>query len=153
MPQPIENHGIVGDLNTVALVALDGTVDFFCFPRFDSPSVFASLLDPDRGGHFSLHPEFDGAKCRQLYLPDSNNLLTRILSAEGVAEISDFMPVQEAVNAHNLVRRIKSVRGEIAYRMVCAPRFNYGRSAHRCERKDHDVVFISEGPDGTVLRL
>src|SRR5262252_5301357 len=76
-PEPIENHGIVGDLNTVALVALDGTVDFLCFPRFDSPSVFASLLDPERGGKFCIHPEFNGVRRRQLYLPDSNNLLTR----------------------------------------------------------------------------
>src|SRR6516225_7761384 len=88
-PEPIENHGIVGDLNTVALVALDGTVDFFCFPRFDSPTIFASLLDPERGGHFILQPEIDGAKRKQLYLPDSNVLLTRVLSLEGVAEISD----------------------------------------------------------------
>ena len=85
--EPIENHGIVGDLNTVALVALDGTVDFCCFPRFDSPTIFASLLDPERGGHFRISPELNGAKRKQLYLPDSNVLLTRILSSEGVAEI------------------------------------------------------------------
>ncbi|HSI10993.1 MAG TPA: glycoside hydrolase family 15 protein [Chthoniobacter sp.] len=152
-PEPIENHGIVGDLNTVALVALDGTVDFFCFPRFDSPTVFAALLDQERGGHFRICPELNGAKRRQLYLPDSNVLLTRILSSEGVAEISDFMPVEEAVNSHNLVRRVKSVRGEIRFRMECAPRFNYARSSHRCERRDNDVIFISDGPDKTVLRL
>jgi GH15 family glucan-1,4-alpha-glucosidase len=152
-PEPIANHGIVGDLNTVALVALDGTVDFFCFPRFDSPSVFASLLDPERGGKFSIRPEFKDGTRKQLYLPDSNNLLTRMLSEDGVAEISDFMPVVEAVNEHNLVRRVKSVRGEISYRMECAPRFNYGRSGHRCERKGNDIVFISEGPHRIALRL
>ena len=70
-----------------------------------------------------------------------------------MAEISDFMPVAEAINAHSLVRRVKSVRGEISLRLRCAPRFNYGRSSHRCERKDNDVLFISEGPDRTVLRL
>jgi len=153
-PEPIENHGIVGDLNTAALVALDGTVDFYCFPRFDSPSVFAALLDPERGGHFRISPEFNGhSRHRQLYLPDSNILLTRILSEEGVAEISDFMPVEEAMNAHNLVRRVKSVRGEIPFRMECAPRFDYARASHRCERQDNDVIFISEGADKTVLRL
>jgi GH15 family glucan-1,4-alpha-glucosidase len=151
--EPIENHGIVGDLNTIALVALDGTVDFFCFPRFDSPSVFACLLDPERGGHFKIIPEFDGLKFKQLYLPDSNILLTRLVSEQGLAEISDFMPVEEAMNAHNLVRRVKSVRGDITFRMECAPRFNYGRSAHRCEIDGNDVLFISEGPDNTVLRL
>jgi hypothetical protein len=116
--EPIENHGIVGDLNTIALVALDGTVDFFCFPRFDSPSVFACLLDPERGGHFKIIPEFDGLKFKQLYLPDSNILLTRLVSEQGLAEISDFMPVEEAMNAHNLVRRVKSVRGDITFRMA-----------------------------------
>lgn len=152
-PEPIENHGVVGDLNTVALVALDGTIDFLCFPRFDSPSVFAALLDPGKGGHFRISPQLNGAKHRQLYLPNSNNLLTRILSSEGVAEISDFMPVEEAMNAHNLVRRVKSVRGDITFRMECAPRFNYARSSHRCERQGNDVIFISDGPDRTVLRL
>jgi GH15 family glucan-1,4-alpha-glucosidase len=151
--EPIENHGIIGDLKTIALVGLNGVIDFCCFPDFDSPTIFAALLDPSRGGHFLLQPEIDGAIRKQLYLPDSNVLLTRVLSAEGVAEISDFMPVESAVNAHNLVRRVKSVRGEIAFRMECAPRFNYARSTHRCEKHGNDVVFISEGPEKTVLRL
>ncbi len=151
--QPIENHAIVGDLHTVALVAMDGTVDFMCFPRFDSPSVFAALLDPEKGGHFALAPELDGAKKRQLYLPDSNILLTRFLAEEGVAEISDFMPVEEVAPPHNLVRRVKAVRGELRFRMECAPRFDYARAHHRCEVQGKDVIFTSEGPDRTALRL
>src|SRR5436190_1347942 len=94
--EPIENHAIIGDLNTVALVALDGTIDFLCFPRFDSPTIFASLLDPKRGGSFQIEAKLDGAKHRQLYLPDSNILLTRSLASSGVAEVSDFMPVEDA---------------------------------------------------------
>src|SRR4051794_8581462 len=101
--QPIENHAIVGDLHTVALVALDGTIDFMCFPRFDSPSIFASLLDPERGGFFEIRPELDDPKHRQLYLPDSNILLTRSLAQHGVTELSDFMPVENGGVAHNLV--------------------------------------------------
>jgi GH15 family glucan-1,4-alpha-glucosidase len=151
--QPIENHAIVGDLHTVALVALDGSVDFMCFPRFDSPTIFAALLDSERGGRFSISPEFDRVRCRQLYLPDSNILLTRFLSADGVVEISDFMPVEESAVSHNLVRRVKSVRGEVRVRMVCAPRFNYARSGHRVERSGNDVIFTSDGDDGCVLRL
>ena len=151
--EPIENHAIIGDLNTVALVSLNGTIDFLCFPRFDSPTIFASILDPERGGFFSIHPQFDESHQKQLYLPDSNILLTRFLASDGVAEISDFMPVEEVGNAHNLVRRAKTVRGEICYRMVCAPRFDYGRAHHRCELKDGHVTFTSEGPDGLVLRL
>ncbi|HTD86675.1 MAG TPA: glycoside hydrolase family 15 protein [Candidatus Binatia bacterium] len=151
--EPIENHGIIGDLNTVALVALDGSIDFFCFPRFDSPAVFASVLDDERGGYFKIAPELNGARRKQLYLPDSNILLTRFLAAEGVVEISDFMPVGASAPAHNLVRRVKSVRGEVPIRMTCAPRFNYGRSKHRCEAREKDIVFVSEGPDKTALRL
>jgi GH15 family glucan-1,4-alpha-glucosidase len=151
--EPIENHAIIGDLNTVALVALDGSIDFFCFPRFDSPSIFAALLDPERGGQFQLAPEMEGGRRKQLYLPDSNILLTRFLSGDGVAEISDFMPVEEVSSAHNLVRRAKTVRGELAFRMVCAPRFNYARSGHRCERKENEVLFISDGEDKMALRL
>jgi GH15 family glucan-1,4-alpha-glucosidase len=155
-PIAIEDHAIIGDLNTVALVALDGTIDFFCFPRFDSPSVFASLLDPARGGHFSIKPLLNGATHKQLYLPDSNILLTRFLSADGVVEISDFMPVEEVGISHNLVRRVKCVRGETEIRMVCAPRFNYARSSHKVERIGTDgntILFTSEGEDRTALRL
>jgi GH15 family glucan-1,4-alpha-glucosidase len=152
-PQTIENHAIIGDLNTVALVALDGSIDFMCFPRFDSPSVFASLLDEERGGHFSISPKLDHARRKQLYLPDSNILLTRFLSADGVAEISDFMPVENSGRSHNLVRRVKSVRGEIHVRMECAPRFNYARSRHRVEGSGREIVFASEGEDRCALRL
>ena len=151
--EPIENHAIIGDLNTIALVALNGSIDFMCFPRFDSPSVFAALLDPERGGHFSFTAEFDGARHKQLYLPDSNILLTRFLSKDGVIEISDFMPVDDIGNSHNLVRRVKCVRGKARVRMVCAPRFNYARSPHRVERSGNDVIFISEGEDKCQLRL
>jgi GH15 family glucan-1,4-alpha-glucosidase len=148
--QPIENHAVIGDLHTVALVALDGAVDFLCFPRFDSPTIFASLLDAERGGSFRIDPALDGARHRQLYLPDSNILLTRFLSADGVAEISDFMPVEAAENAHNLIRRVKTVRGETRFTMRCAPRFDYGRGTHRCERDEGGILFIW---DGMSIRL
>jgi GH15 family glucan-1,4-alpha-glucosidase len=143
--QPIENHAVIGDLHTVALVALDGTIDFLCFPSFESPTLFASLLDAERGGFFSITPALEGARMKQLYLPDSNILLTRFLSADGVAEISDFMPVEEAENAHSLVRRVKTVRGEIRFTVRCAPRFDYGRGTHRCEMHDDGVLFIWDG--------
>jgi GH15 family glucan-1,4-alpha-glucosidase len=151
--EAIENHAVIGDLNTVALVALNGAIDFLCFPRFDSPSVFAAILDPERGGSFQIAAEFAGARQKQLYLPDSNILLTRFLAPEGVVEISDFMPVGESVPAHNLVRRVKCVRGQARIRMTCAPRFNYGRSPHRAESQGKDILFTSSGADRTVLRL
>lgn len=152
--QPIEDYGVIGDLRTTALVGSHGAIDFLCFPRFDSPTVFAALLDDARGGRFELAPVLDGARTRQLYLPDSNVLLTRTLSHDGVAEVSDFMPIYHAGHAHDIVRRAKTVRGEFRWRMRCAPRFDYARAAHRVERRgDHEVLFVSTGADGTALRL
>src|SRR5262249_16891525 len=102
---PIGDHGVIGDLHTVALVGMDVSIDFLCLPHFDSPSVFAALVDADRGGRFQIAPVLEGAARKQLYLPDTNVLLTRFLDADGVAEVSDFMPVEDAGQAHNLVRR------------------------------------------------
>src|SRR5439155_1427452 len=147
------NYGVIGDLYTVALVGMDGSFDFFAFPHFDSPTVFAALLDHVKGGRFQIAPQLANARQKQLYLPDSNILLTRFLAPDGVAEISDFMPVEEVEQAHNLVRRVKTVRGELCFRMLCAPRFDYGRAAHRVEQQEGTVLFASEGNDRTALRL
>src|SRR5206468_6095407 len=139
--QPIEQHGVVGYLHTVALIAADGSVDFMCFPRFDSPTIFAALLDDRKGGRFQIAPAVGSVGHKQLYLPDSNILLSRFLGNDGVAEISDFMPAAETGDAHALVRRAKTVRGEVRYRMVCAPRFDYARAPHRVERRGKDGLF------------
>lgn len=153
-PQPIENHGIVGDLHTAALVAMDGAIDFMCFPRFDSPAIFAALLDPANGGRFQIAPAAaEGFRHKQLYFPDTNILLTRFLSNDGVAEISDFMPITHLGHCHDLVRRVKVVRGEIALRMICAPRFDYGRAEHTATRRKSEVLFVSQGRDRTAVRL
>src|SRR5215467_8038149 len=151
MAQPIENHGIVGNLRTAALIDLDGTVSFFCWPRFDSPSIFASLLDDERGGSFELIPMLDGARHRQLYLPDTNVLLTRFLSSYGVAEISDFMSLGDLDAGSRLVRRVKAVRGTIRVRMRCVPRFDYARSIPGVRVEAGTVVFT--GGDDFALRL
>ena len=152
--QPIENYGIIGDLNTVALVGLNGSIDFMCFPNFDSPSIFAAMLDDRKGGHFSIQPEFAEMKTKQIYLPDTNVLLTRFLSTEGVGEITDFMPVEELYDGKELIRRVTTVRGDVKYKMKCAPRFNYGRDTHRIEQKsENEVIFSSSSADKTVLRL
>src|ERR1700730_6485369 len=123
--EPIEHHGVIGDLHSVALVAMDGSIDFMCFPRFDSPTIFAALLDDQKGGRFQIAPVRNDYGRKQVYLPDSNILLSRFLFQEGVAEISDFMPAEEAGQAHALIRRAKAVRGEVRLRLVCAPRFDY----------------------------
>ena len=154
---PIEDHGVIGDLNTVALVGLDGAIDFFCAPRFDSPSVFAALLDAERGGAFRIDPELgDGARRTQHYLPDTNVLLTRTLSSEGVAEISDFMPVAETEGVRRIVRRVKAVRRAVTFRMHCAPRFGYGGIPHRVVEAEDGVAFVPEQTERAglaVLRL
>ncbi|WP_116813436.1 glycoside hydrolase family 15 protein [Steroidobacter cummioxidans] len=152
---PIEDHGIIGDLHTVALVAKNGSIDYLCLPSFDSPSVFAALLDAERGGCFQIAPHLDDAVTRQLYLPDTNVLLTRFLSDSGVAEISDFMPVEDAGVAHNVVRRAKTIRGEVCFDMHCDPRFDYARAIHSVvPRGDREVLFIgSSASRELVLRL
>ena len=153
MSEAIENHGIIGDLRTAALVALDGSIDFLCWPRFDSPSVFAGLVGGEAGGGFHLSPKLDGARRRQLYLPDTNMLLTRFLSASGVAELSDFMVLGENDPVQRLVRRAKAVRGPAHFVMRCAPRFDYGRAAREATIEDGAILFRSKGADATTLRL
>jgi GH15 family glucan-1,4-alpha-glucosidase len=149
----IESYGVIGDLHTVALVGLDGSIDFMCFPEFDSPSIFARLLDDDKGGYFRLGPQLEDGRHRQIYLPDTNILLTRILSSEGVAEISDFMPVEPVGPAHTLIRRAKTIRGEIRFQLVCAPAFDYARAGHTVEQHRDHIIINSKGSDGTRLRL
>jgi len=152
---PIEDYGIIGDLHTVALVGKNGSIDFLCLPSFDSPSVFAALLDAEHGGSFQIAPQLDDAVHRQLYLPDTNVLLTRFLSDSGVAEVSDFMPVEDAGVAHNLVRRAKTVRGELRFTMRCDPRFDYARATHTVERRgEKEILFVGRsGVRELVLRL
>lgn len=154
MPQfSIEDHGVIGDLHTAALVSLDGTIDFFCFPSFDSPSVFAALLDEGKGGRFGLGPIGDVRTRRQFYLPDTNVLLTRAYCPGGVTELIDVMPVEEAGVAHNLVRRIKCVRGRNRVALECRPAFDYARAHHTVEREGRTVVFRPDGGDTPALRL
>ncbi|MDP4173797.1 MAG: glycoside hydrolase family 15 protein [Bacteroidota bacterium] len=151
--QPIENYGIIGDLNTVALIGLNGSIDFMCFPNFDSPTVFASMLDENKGGYFLITPVLDHVRNKQMYIPDTNVLLTRFLSSEGVGEITDFMPVEDLHGGNILIRRITNVRGTIKYKMICSPRFNYARSKHEAKLEDNEIIFTSLGEDAMVLKL
>ena len=153
---PIGDYGVIGDLYTVGLVGMDGSIDFLCLPDFDSPSVFAALVDAERGGRFQIAPLLASAARKQLYLPDTNVLLTRFLDADGVAEVSDFMPVDDAGQAHTVVRRAKTVRGAVLrFRMRCEPRFDYARATHTAERRsDTEVLFVGRSGGGELaLRL
>jgi GH15 family glucan-1,4-alpha-glucosidase len=143
---PIEDHGIVGDLHTVALVGADGTIDWYCCPTFDSPSVFGSILDKERGGFYRIAPAREGFANKQLYFPDTNVLITRFLSPEGVGELQGFMPIArdgEERHRHRLIRRVLCVRGEMRFRMEMRPRFDYGRAEHTVEQHEHGAVLRS----------
>ena len=140
----IAEHGLIGDLQTAALVSTDGTVDWFCCPRFDSPSVFAALLDRDKGGRFRIAADSDDCVVKQLYFPDTAILITRFLTPDGVGEVIDFMPVDDPRNAsdrHRLVRAVRCVRGQIRFVLECSPRFDYGRQAHDLEVTEEGAVF------------
>ncbi len=135
--QAIENYAAIGNMQSLALIGKEGSIDFFCFPDFDSPSVFAALLDADKGGYFCIRPLLDGKNTKQLYLPDSNVLLTRFLSEDGIAELTDFMPVtddgggSEATN--QIIRIVSVIHGEITFQMDCLPHFDYARAEHTAE--------------------
>ncbi|UZJ32434.1 glycoside hydrolase family 15 protein [Streptomyces endophytica] len=149
----IENHGLLGDLQTAALVTTDGTVDWLCLPRFDSPSIFGALLDKDKGGHCTVRPLHATHATKQLYLPDTAILVTRFMTEAGAGEVLDFMPVTgTTVTArHQLVRMIRCVRGSMSFEVEIAPRFNYGRTAHQLHITEHGALFAAD--DGTELTV
>ncbi len=154
---PIAEYGIIGDLNTVALVGTSGAIDFLCFPDLDSPSIFAALLDRHRGGSFRIAPADGDARYgrRQLYLPDTNVLLTRFLAADGVFEICDFMPIRPTgAGGPRLIRRVTAVHGRARIRIHCDPQFDYGRRP-KYLRVDPDgsVRFEPQGQPDQALRL
>jgi len=149
----IADHGLVGDLQTAALISTDGAVDWFCAPRFDSPSVFGALLDSADGGHCTISPRDDAFAVRQLYLPDTAVLVTRFMTEGGVGELVDFMPLAgtQPQAGHRLVRMLRCVRGELTFEVEIAPRFDYGREPHSTHLGEHGIVF--EGHHGTSMTL
>ena len=143
--QSIGDYGIVGNLRTLALVGRNGAIDWLCYPRFDSPSIFGAILDSKKGGSFRIFPSAQAANHEQHYWPDTNVLITGFLSPDGAGEIIDFMPLvtKEPEGKCSLIRRVKVVRGEMAFRIECQPAFDYGRAEHRTEISEHGAVFCS----------
>src|SRR5262245_10705705 len=130
---PIEQYGLIGNMRTAALVGTNGSIDWFCYPSFDAPSVFGALLDERKGGRFWIAPLAENVTHKQLYLPESNVLVTRFLSADGVGQVIDFMPVglsRGKPGHHALVRQVSAVRGNVRFRIECRPAFNYARDQH-----------------------
>jgi GH15 family glucan-1,4-alpha-glucosidase len=149
----IADHGLIGDLQTAALVATDGSIDWFCAPRFDSPSLFGALLDHGRGGHCRVRPTVDVFNSKQLYFPDTAVLVTRFMTEEGVGEVVDFMPVSSeatAVDTHRLVRMVRCVRGTMTFALDIAPRFDYGREPHETRVTESGAVFHGDRTTMTV---
>ncbi|HEX4789065.1 MAG TPA: glycoside hydrolase family 15 protein, partial [Actinospica sp.] len=154
---PIGEHGMIGDLQSCALISSDGVLDFFCAPRFDSPSLFASLVDHDKGGYIRLaaddteHGGAEISKVRQLYLPDTAILVTRFMSHHGVGEVVDFMPLDRSERAsanRRIIRILRVVRGNVKFVLECRPRFDYARAEHELGlRGDQAAVFRGPGLD------
>lgn len=146
--KPIEDYGIIGDLHSVALVGIDGSIDWCCLPNFDSPSVFAALLDDQKGGYFKISA-IGNPRCKQLYIPETNVLITRFFSDDGIAEITDFMPIEPRTlqggraNYHQIVRRVSTVAGQVRFRLECHPAFDYARANHEVHRFPQGAAFVS----------
>ncbi|HLV85590.1 MAG TPA: glycoside hydrolase family 15 protein [Candidatus Sulfotelmatobacter sp.] len=149
MYKPISSYGIVGDLRTSALISQDGSVDWLCLPRFDSPSIFAAILDEHRGGRFRIGPAEDSARTRQVYIPETNILVTRFLAGKSVVELTDFMPVHAgtlAKKTSRLIRRVKAVKGTVQLRIDCIPAFRYASApTEKIEIDDGGAFFHSAG--------
>jgi GH15 family glucan-1,4-alpha-glucosidase len=144
--QPIENYGLIGNMRTAALVGMDGSLDWLCLPHFDSPSVFAALLDDQKGGRFRIAPAGDQFRRKQFYWPDTAILVTRFLHDEGVGEIEDYMPVGSAgAVPEGLIRRVRVVRGRIPFRLECRPAFDYARAGHQTRLTEHGACFDGPG--------
>lgn len=147
--QPIENYGIIGNMHTAALVSLEGSIDWFCFPHFDSPSVFGSILDSKKGGYFKIAPSENTTRKKQIYWPDTNVLVTRFFTPNGVVEITDYMPVgikKGQHGFHQLIRRVSAIHGSVDLKLECFPAFNYARD-------DHNVEITSKGARITSKKL
>jgi GH15 family glucan-1,4-alpha-glucosidase len=147
--QPIENYGIIGNMRTAALVGMNGSIDWLCLPHFDSPSVFAAILDARKGGRFRISPAGDDFRNKQFYWPDTNILITRFLHAGGIGEIEDYMPVGAVeTSPDQLVRRVRVVRGTVSFHLECSPAFDYARAAPQIHLGEHGAHFV--GPDLTL---
>ena len=154
---PVDGRGMIGNMKTAALVSLRGAIDFMCYPRIDSPTLFAALLDRERGGSFAITPREPGANVKQMYLPETNVLLTRFMTEDGVCELLDLMPIALGTTRGDQVpncvlRIVRVVYGRMTLDVHCDPRFDYARAAHTAQAIDHGIDFVC-GAGVPPLRL
>jgi len=145
--QAIENYGVIGNMHTAALVGINGSIDWYCPPNFDSPSVFGAILDDVQGGRFQISPMADQMRCKQSYWPSTNILVTRFAHSDGIAELEDFMPVglpSDSSWCRHVFRRIRCVRGAMRISLVCRPAFDYGRAIHETSLGASGAIFKSQ---------
>ena len=145
---PIEEYGLIGNMRTSALVGVNGSIDWFCFPDFDSPSVFGAVLDDRKGGWCKIAPQGNEATPKQYYWPDTNVLVTRFLSKQGVGQVIDFMPVglkATEVGHYGIIRRVQAIRGNVTFRLECFPAFNYARDPHTTTLTSEGACFEAPG--------
>jgi GH15 family glucan-1,4-alpha-glucosidase len=150
---PIEEYGIIGNMRTVALVGTNGSIDWYCSPNFDSPSIFGAILDDNKGGRFQIRPVADGVRHKQFYWPSTNILITRFSFEDGIAEVEDFMPVglpSGSPSHHQLRRRVRCVRGPIRMSATCSPAFDYGRQQHELRVDESGATFQSAAANFTL---
>jgi GH15 family glucan-1,4-alpha-glucosidase len=150
---PIEDYGLIGNLHTVALVSKCGSIDYLPFVRFDSPTIFAALLDKEKGGSWEIEPVAEDVHYKQQYIPDTGILLTRFYTHDGIAELTDFMPVKEKEQNCAVVRILKIITGTLTFRMNCRPRFDYARATHKIVEQDECWILKSNGEDGYRFRF
>jgi GH15 family glucan-1,4-alpha-glucosidase len=140
--EPIENYGVIGNMQSVGLVGMNGSIDFLCYPNFDSPTIFAALLDDQNGGCFEIRPQLTNARVRQMYLPETNILITRFLAEEGVSELTDYMPIDnDGGEPNEIVRKVSVIRGDVRFQMCCKPRFSYAKCGHQLELSERCATF------------
>ena len=152
--EPIENYGVIGNMQSIALVGMNGSIDYLCYPNFDSPTIFAALLDDQKGGRFEISPQLTNARVRQMYLPDTNILITRFLADEGVAELTDYMPIDsDGGEPNEIVRKVAVIRGDVRFRMCCEPRFSYATCGHRLELSEACATFYPFSKDCPPMSL
>ncbi|MEO0521154.1 MAG: glycoside hydrolase family 15 protein [Cyanobacteria bacterium P01_A01_bin.116] len=148
--QPIADYGLIGNMRTTALVGLNGSIDWFCHPRHDSPSIFGAILDSEKGGHFRIVSLLEGDNHKQFYYPETNILITRFMCEEGVGEVVDFMPLGNSHMRNWIIRQVRTVRQKITFRAECYPAFDYGRSGHSTFPSPTGVMFSSDDNPCTI---